>query len=443
MPCRRGGRSGSRPFWRSAKARLPPLHRACDPFVERHGRLPADLVAQAPHVGLQQRRVAGPLGQRAPLHEVGPPGGRGHAATTSRTGTRRAGADVDRTLDRRVEQRHERPATSRACRKSRRCEPSDVGAGSPRTSCGGQRGHQPVRVLVRPVHEEDPPQREAHAAPRREALRDGAQRVLAGPVVGRGGERRRRLRRAPPDQSYSAQLPAIVARRPPASGERASSPRLASTHSAFSGGVQNSPGTAYQAKCSRCVGRTSFISAAARPGSSRSHACHARRALVTGAARPGRVHLVTARRQHRHRVAADEARPARDEHPRHGRKSGYCPSLLGDDRGRRAATRCRTRGRPSARRAPARARSDGTSGSAPRTPSASVWKPCANPTGTYSMRRVVGRQLRAEPLADRSPSRGAGRRSRRRPRRACSARASARRRGRPGSACRAGCPPAR
>ena len=62
------------------------------------------------------------------------------------------------------------------------------------------------------------------------------------------------------------------------------------------------------------------------------------------------------------------------------------------------------------------------------------------PRGDEERRDAVGAQLDPEPARNRCPTPGADRRRRRRPRRACSARAWPRRAARPGSAARAACP---
>src|SRR5579863_8815079 len=61
------------------------------------------------------------------------------------------------------------------------------------------------------------------------------------------------------DQSYSAHVPAIMTRRPPRARKERNSPSLAFAHRKLSELLQYRPGVAIQAKCSRCVGFTSFI----------------------------------------------------------------------------------------------------------------------------------------------------------------------------------------
>src|SRR5438067_145548 len=66
-------------------------------------------------------------------------------------------------------------------------------------------------------------------------------------------------------QSYSAQLPATTSRRPPFFVKADSSSRLARTHSIFSGDSQNSPGTAFHAKCKRYSGRSARTTSLEEP----------------------------------------------------------------------------------------------------------------------------------------------------------------------------------
>ena len=73
---------------------------------------------------------------------------------------------------------------------------------------------------------------------------------------------------------YSAQDPAATTRWPPHSANCLNNSMLDATQRRFSAEVQYFPGTAYQARCSRCEGRIRFMSGWMQLESSRSAWCH-------------------------------------------------------------------------------------------------------------------------------------------------------------------------
>src|SRR6516165_11769498 len=75
------------------------------------------------------------------------------------------------------------------------------------------------------------------------------------------------------DQSYSAQLPANTALRPPVVAKTRNNCRVAATQSRLSGADQNDPGTAFQARCSKWSARRARTIGVAAPGIRRSHLC--------------------------------------------------------------------------------------------------------------------------------------------------------------------------
>ena len=138
-------------------------------------------------------------------------------------------------------------------------------------------GDEPALVLMGAVREEDPAPGELEAGARCKRLRHHVQPTLrravqrgryqralglreprAGPVILRAGARQ-------------------YGRRPPAAAKRRSSSRLASTQRTFSSDPQLSPCWAYQARCSRWVGRAASITASAAAGVSRSARCQTAR----------------------------------------------------------------------------------------------------------------------------------------------------------------------
>ncbi len=191
-----------------------------DPLSERVEGRPADLLAQAAGVRQQRRALPGRSAARptrparagrpradhadelADRHRSPEPMLTGPATSESSSATNAA-------------------ATSAACRKSRTCEPSVHGAGSPVQDAKRDRWNQPVGVLVRPVEEEDAAPRGAQSPLAPGRLDHPPQRVLAGAVERRRPQRRPAFRRTCPPRSSRTRRRCrrATARRPPAAAK--------------------------------------------------------------------------------------------------------------------------------------------------------------------------------------------------------------------------------
>ena len=131
-------------------------------------------------------------------------------------------------------------AASSTCMKSRTWSPRVVGTGSAGKQRPSDRRHETALGFPWPVDEEDPSPRQLESRLLRVGRGHRMERVLGGPVQRGRSQRCALLVEVRPTacQSYSADVPATTARRPPASAKARRTASDASTQRTFSGAVQ-------------------------------------------------------------------------------------------------------------------------------------------------------------------------------------------------------------